>query len=94
MNDFLVFRRMVSPLIIQAIFWIGVVASVIAGLIGIGNSFGEGQANTKILEALLGVAVLLGGPMITRIFCELLILLFRMNETLSDIRSSLIGSHE
>ena len=35
MKDFLSFRRMVTPLIIQVIFWIGVGVCVIAGLVEI-----------------------------------------------------------
>ena len=33
MNEYLSFRKMITPLIIQILFWVGVAASVITGLI-------------------------------------------------------------
>ena len=86
MNDFLTFRRMVTPLIIQVLFWVGAGASALFGLITIVtglSGFGSGYA------VLVGLLLLVGGPLVVRIYCELLILAFRMNETLTDIRSSL-----
>jgi len=86
MNDFLVFRKMITPMVIQILFWIGVGICVIWGLItlvnGATSSYGGGG------QVLLGLVVLLIGPLLVRIYCELLILLFRMNETLTDISNS------
>lgn len=82
--DFLTFRRMITPIIIQIIFWIGVALCVIGGLIsivtGASSDFGGGA------QVLSGLLVIFLGPVITRVYCELLILMFRMNETLTDIR--------
>jgi len=89
MSDFLAFRRMVTPIIIQIVFWIGVAVCVISGLIamvsGAASQFGGGA------QILIGLLLLVVGPIVVRIYCELLILLFRMNETLTDIKSSLAG---
>jgi hypothetical protein len=74
MDDFLAFRKMITPMIIQIIFWVGVVASVIIGLGMMGYSF------------LTGLVVLVIGPLVVRIYCELLILLFRIHDTLKEIR--------
>jgi hypothetical protein len=86
MNDFLTFRKMITPLIIQILFWIGVVGSILVGLVmmvsGASSDYGGGQS------VLMGLFVLLLGPIMVRIYCELLILFFRMNETLTDIRSN------
>ena len=79
MIDFLTFRRMVTPLLIQVIFWVGVVASVIAGISVI-------VAHHAIVDGLVRIIV---GPLLVRIGCELLILFFRINETLTDIRTEL-----
>ena len=85
-SDFLSFRKMITPIIIQIIFWIGVAFSVIAGLgtiiAGIGD-YGGG------LAVLGGLATIIFGPIVVRIYCELLILFFRMNETLTDISNKL-----
>ena len=85
-QDFLSFRRMITPVIIQIIFWIGVGVCVIAGIIGI-----IGGAVTRYgggIQVLGGVLLLFLGPLGVRIYCELLIVLFRMNETLTKIRNN------
>ena len=87
MKEFLSFRRMITPSIIQIIFWIGVVVSIIAGLVGIGAGFAGGSGNGGAL-VLNGLLTLLIGPIIVRIYCELLIVIFRINDTLTDIRKN------
>ncbi|MGO4881598.1 MAG: DUF4282 domain-containing protein [Bryobacteraceae bacterium] len=87
MTDFLSFRKMITPVIIEIVFWIGVVACVLMGLGVIFQSmnapFGGGAG------VFSGLLILVLGPLGVRIYCELLIVLFRMNETLTDIRNSL-----
>ena len=78
-KEFLTFRRMITPVIIQILFWIGAVMSVIMGLI---NMFGGG------VRTLMGLLMIVLGPIAVRVYCELLILMFRMNETLTDIRKN------
>jgi hypothetical protein len=41
-----------------------------------------------------GLLFLVPGPLVVRIHCELLILLFRMNETLTEIRNSLAAPRQ
>ncbi len=84
--DFLTFRKMITPIIIQIVFWLGVVLVIIAGLINIvqgsTHRYGSGE------QVLLGVLMMLLGPLVVRIYCEILILFFRMNSTLTDIRKN------
>ncbi|NLF31878.1 MAG: DUF4282 domain-containing protein [Planctomycetes bacterium] len=75
--DFLSFRTMVTPIIIQALFWLGVAVCVIGGLAGIFAG-----------EPLGGLLTLFLGPLIVRVYCEVLILFFRINTTLTDIRNN------
>ncbi|HNR30817.1 MAG TPA: DUF4282 domain-containing protein [Candidatus Hydrogenedentes bacterium] len=77
MEDFLSFRKMLTPIIIQVVFWIGVVVCVIGGLGAI--IAGSGVA---------GLFMLVLGPVLVRIYAELLILLFKMNDTLTDIKNA------
>lgn len=77
MLDFLLFRRMLTPLLIQIFFWIGVVLCVVSGMV---NLF-----HHAIMH---GLQILLLGPIIVRIFCEFIILFFRMNETLTDLKNT------
>jgi len=93
-KSFLSFERMVTPVIIKILFWIGLIASIIGGVIvffgGIITGISQSEFGT-ILGGLIGgpLIILLGG-LIARIYCELLILAFRINETLTDIKKILI----
>jgi hypothetical protein len=83
--DFLTFRRMITPIIIQVIFWLATLAIIGIALYGI---FAAIRFN-NFLGVLSGLAMLVLGPIGARIYCELLILFFRMNETLTDIKNGL-----
>ncbi len=87
MDDFLKFRKMITPAIIQVLFWIGVVGCVIAGLVTIGYSFDSYSGGVGVF--LSGLMILILGPIGIRIYCELLILFFRMNDTLTEIKDNL-----
>jgi hypothetical protein len=87
-QDFLRFKKMVTPIIIQILFWIGVVTSVIVGIVLIvggvsGRAYGGGT------QVFLGILWLLLGPVIARIWCEVLIVLFSINDTLTEIKNLL-----
>ncbi len=87
MEDFLNFRKMITPVIIKILFWVGVGFSVLGGLITMGTSFGRygGGVGTFVI----GLLTLVLGPVMVRIYCELLILFFRINETLTEIKAGL-----
>ncbi|HEY42479.1 MAG TPA: DUF4282 domain-containing protein [Anaerolineae bacterium] len=86
MDDYLSFRKMITPIIIQVVFWIGAVLVALYGLwmifSGATASFGGGQL------VLSGLVTLLLGPLFWRIFCELLIVVFRINDTLTEIKGA------
>lgn len=90
-NDLLTFKKMITPVIIQTVFWIGTGIAVIAGLIGIGSGLSSSYGGGG--QVLSGLLILVFGPVSVRIYCELLILLFRMYETLNEIRNSLGGQN-
>ena len=77
MRDFLTFRRMLSPVLIQVIFWVGVVLCIFSGIMDFFNGGG----------IVAGLQTLILGPILVRIACELLILFFRINETVTDIKN-------
>ncbi|QAA77375.1 MAG: hypothetical protein BIP78_1611 [Candidatus Bipolaricaulis sibiricus] len=87
MQDYLSFRKMITPVAIQVIFWVGIVACVIVGLVSIvsGASATYGGGTT----VLTGILVILLGPLGVRIWCELLIVVFRILDTLGEIRDRL-----
>lgn len=87
-NDFLSFRKMITPVIIQIIFWLGVIMCVIGGLVSIvTGAAGRGQYGG--LTVLYGLLLLILGPLGVRVYCEILIIVFRMNETLTEINKKL-----
>jgi len=75
-RDVLFFDKMLTPKIITLVYWLALIGSVIAGL---------GSIFTGAF--LRGLAILIGGVLLARIYCELLIVLFKMNEALQVIRS-------
>lgn len=106
--DYLFFRRMITPVIIQFLFWITTIILVCAGIYQIFDGLipqnraivtssgflGEtrttysGDKKSDLREVVAGFLTVTMGPVLLRIYCELLILFFRMNETLTDIRSN------
>jgi hypothetical protein len=86
MEDFLKFRKMITPTIIQILFWVGAAASAIGALMTMVLGLtGSGQGYL----VLVGLVMLVVGPVMVRISCEMIILFFRMNETLTDIKNGL-----
>ncbi|HEY7544909.1 MAG TPA: DUF4282 domain-containing protein [Blastocatellia bacterium] len=85
-SDFLTFRKMITPIIIQIIFWLGVAGVVITGLLSIVAGLSAYNGGFFIFVGFLYMVL---GPIVVRIYCELLIVAFRMNETLTDIKNAL-----
>ena len=73
------FKKMITPLIIQALYWIGIVAVVIAAF---AMMFRRGGF-------WIGLLYLVLGPIMVRVYAELLIVLFRMHEALNEISDTL-----
>jgi hypothetical protein len=90
MSDFWSFRTMVTPVIIQILFWVGALLCLIGGAVMIvygltGGQGGQGQYLWK------GVLLFVLGPLGVRVYCEILIVFFRINETLTEIKHGLEG---
>jgi hypothetical protein len=83
-NDFLSFRTMITPFIIQIIFWIGVALCILFGIgyLLVGSRYGHASPA-------YGLLILFLGPVVVRIYCEILIIFFRINETLTEIKHTL-----
>ena len=87
MSDFWAFRTMVTPVIIQVLFWVGVIVCIIAGLVMIVMGI-KLPGDQMVLK---GVLLAILGPLGVRVYCEILIVFFRINETLTEIKHSLDG---
>jgi len=77
MGDFIKFETMITPAVIQVIFWIAVVIAVIAGIVQITHG-GVG--------IITGLLTIIFGPLVARIYCEILIIFFRINDHLRAIQ--------
>jgi hypothetical protein len=82
MKDVLFFDNMLTPKIITFVYWILLFAAVVAGL---GSMFG-GFGGFSIGRFFMGLLYAIGGAIAARIWCELLIVLFKMNEALQELR--------
>ena len=84
MGEFLAFRKFITPVFIQVIFWIMVAAVVIAGLIAMVQGFDTPYGGGMM--AFAGLLMIILGPIFVRIYCEMMIIFFRMLDVLEDIR--------
>lgn len=89
MADLLFFKRMVTPIIIQVGFWVFSGLIALAGfvlmIVGLVDEF-------SLAIIFLGVVTIVLGPLIVRIYCELLIVVFSINEHLREIRNATVDS--
>lgn len=94
LKNFFNFEKMITPVIIKILFWIALAASAIGGIatffLILLPAIETEEAITIIGGFLLGlisaVIAFVVGVLISRIYAELLILFFKINETLSDIK--------
>jgi hypothetical protein len=84
MGDFLAFRKMITPIVVQILFWLGVIGCVVTALAIMGGQSPVGAA-LPVDPKLAGLVVLVVGPLLIRFYCELLIVLFRMYDSLREI---------
>ena len=83
------FDVMLTPRIITVIFWLLVIANVVSGLVGLVGSLAmmKTSADMGILMLMATVALSILGILASRIFCEFIILLFKIHQALQDIRT-------
>ena len=87
--DFLTFRKMFTPLLIQIIFWIVAAVCVARGLSLVWESCGSHGRDAHGEGLIFGVALAVLGPVVVRIVCECFIVAFRMNDTLTEARNAI-----
>jgi hypothetical protein len=85
MKEFLHFDKMITTSIIKFIFWIGAGLTILTGLIFMitGVVFDGGG-----LLVLFGLLTIVFGPIVVRIYCELLIIFFKIHEALQDLKGN------
>jgi hypothetical protein len=78
MGDFLKFETMITPILIQVIFWLTVIFCVVGGII---IMVGADETSARVG----GLLLFIFGPIGARIYSEILIIVFRMNDHLRQI---------
>lgn len=76
MNDFLGFRKMITPVVIQVVFWLGLLMNLGASIYVMSRGG---------LSILFGFLMIFFGSLMVRVYCELIILLFRIYDSLRAI---------
>ena len=86
MKDYLRFDKLITPVLIRVIFWVGIVFIAVCGagmiVMGIAGS-GGGMA---VLLGILGMPV---AALLWRVNCEVLLVIFGISEKLGEIRDGL-----
>ncbi len=89
MKDFLKFKKMITPIVIPILFWIGAIICVIVGIVLIALGAMENFGVDGGEMVLMGFCYLFLGPIVIRVYCEFLIILFSVNDKLTDIKDLL-----
>jgi predicted Zn finger-like uncharacterized protein len=91
--DFLLFRRMIAPIVIQVLFWLAVLGSfiwaAIVAILGIVAASRYGSAWQALSGILMALVMIVLVPLWARVYAEVLIVFFRIYETLTEIRDRL-----
>ena len=83
--EFLEFNTMITPVLIQILFWMGLFTCLFGGFYLLAeNGFSWEYEETKA-----GWALLLLGPFAVRISCESIILFYRIHSILTEIKNKL-----
>lgn len=82
MKDILFFEKMLTPKIIIFVYWVLLLSSVVGG---VGSMF-IGYGGPTAGKLFMGLLYAVGGVIVVRIWCELLIVLFKINEALQEMR--------
>lgn len=92
-KSYLNFDTMITPLIVKILFWVGVAGGAIYGIVvsfsGLGMIFGYGNGFLGFLLFLLGFVIFAVGVLLSRLYCEILIVIFKMQESLNAINQKL-----
>ena len=74
MKDLFVFDAMLTPKIITFVYWLFLLACLVSGL---GTMFAD--------SFLMGLGIIVGGAILSRIYCELMIVLFKIHDNIKTL---------
>ena len=74
MKKFINYETMITPGIVKVLSWIGMVVALVIGLLGI------------TVDPLTGIGTAILGPIVVRVYAEILLIIFEIHKTLTEIR--------
>ncbi|NNC73629.1 MAG: DUF4282 domain-containing protein [Sphingomonadaceae bacterium] len=83
MNEYLSFKKFITPTFIQVIFWLGVAGIVIMTLLSFAGSLSYAPG-VAILTLLIGLPLML---IFWRVYCEIMLVMFRILGELQEMNS-------
>jgi len=78
MQDLFSFKKMITPVIINVIYWIGLIVVLLNAIF---TFVGGADPVKRVVVAAVGL-------IIVRVGCEALVVLFRINDNLTALRNS------
>lgn len=95
MCNIFTFKKLISPAIFHVLFWLGSVFFIGIGALII--TFGilsiELYGHSAYLRIALGLMVVVLGPLLVRLFCELAIVVFKIYDLLFEIKETVSHYH-
>ncbi len=88
MGEFASFRKFITPVVIQIVFWIGVVAIVLGTLVSIFARDELGAAGGPVAGPVLSIVGGIVFLFVWRIWCEMVILAFKIYDELAIIAAN------
>ncbi|GAB4221936.1 MAG: DUF4282 domain-containing protein [Francisella sp.] len=82
LKKFISFDNMITPNLIVVIFWIMFVGILFKGLAVMLSAFSHGNS---FLLFFYGIFQIFIGVLIVKVFCEILVVLFKINDSLKEI---------
>jgi len=79
------FEKMITPMIVKVLYVLSIVIVVLVGLAGIINGLNTRYMGSESI--LFGILTIIFGPLLIRIYAEIILLVFKMNQTLIEIRN-------
>jgi hypothetical protein len=73
MKEFLTFKKMITPIFVQVLFWVGFAFLLYIGILIILHR-----------SYIFGALVIVVAPIFLRVACEAIIILFRINDNLKN----------
>lgn len=93
-RSFLNFDKMITPVIIKILFYVGIVMAIIGGVVvffgGIIGAFQQDSFGAALGGIIGGPLVAFLGIMMARVYAELLIVVFQIHENLVAIKRNLV----